>query len=208
MLFILWQTLFKPQIKSAAKDAVAGPLTSIQNQVDELTTTTAAGPHHGRCSDHHGAGVPVANAAARRSRRPPVTARPSPRRHDPSEAPGRPLPAAAPSPRQFGNPADFVLGTPVANGTSQEFSQSFSGEFSLTDLVVQNPHGDVGSVQIKRDDTVLFDFSLNDFRTQDLHNVAPLVFKPSKVFRFNVVCQTATDATSCPVTVSFAGFQK
>jgi hypothetical protein len=206
VFFILWQTLFKPQIKSAAKDAVAGPLTSLQNQVDDLTTTTATVPGGGPATTVAAGGgggggggggtttTTLAGGGGGGGGGGPTT--------------GTTTPSTGTFVTQFGNPADFVLGTPVATGTSQEFSQSFSGEFSLTDLVVQNPHGDVGEVQIKRDDTVLFDFSLNDFRTQDLHNVAPLVFKTSQVFRFNVVCQTATDATSCPITVSFAGFQK
>jgi hypothetical protein len=207
ILFILWQTLFKPQIKSAAKDAVAGPLTSLQNQVDELTTTTVAGaPTTAPTPATTAPGVPVTNANGTPVTNPDGTPVTTPATTPPVT--GTTTPSTGTFATQFGNPADFVLGTPVANGTSQEFSQSFSGEFSLTDLVVQNPHGDVGSVQIKRDDTVLFEFSLNDFRTQDLHNVAPLVFQPSQVFRFNVVCQTATDATACPVTVSFAGFQK
>jgi hypothetical protein len=199
VLFILWQTLFKPQIKSAAKDAVAGPLTSLQNQVDELTTTTATLPGGAPAptttvAGGGGGGGATTTVAGGGTGGGPTT--------------GTTTPAGGTFVTPFGNPADFVLGTPVANGTSQEFSQSFSGDFALTDLVVQNPHGDVGTVQIKRNDTVLFDFSLNDFRTQDLHNVAPLIFKVTDTFRMNVVCQTATDATSCPVAVSFAGFQK
>ena len=57
----------------------------------------------------------------------------------------------------FGNPADFQLGvgSPVGEGTSQSFGNEFSNVFAVTDMVLQNPTGDIGMVQISRDGHVL-----------------------------------------------------
>ena len=43
ILWILWITLFKPTVESAAKDAVAAPLASLNEKVDALAPTTVAG---------------------------------------------------------------------------------------------------------------------------------------------------------------------
>ena len=79
----------------------------------------------------------------------------------------------------FGNPADFQFGgTPVRGGTAQNFTNPFSSTFAVTDIVLQNPGGDTGIVQIKRDGTILLDSTLENFRDLDLHFVAPYMFTP------------------------------
>ena len=66
-------------------------------------------------------------------------------------------------------------------GTSQAFGNEFSNVFAVTDIVLQNPTGDIGSVQISRDARVLMTSALENFRDLDLHFVAPYMFRPGRV---------------------------
>ena len=112
----------------------------------------------------------------------------------------------------FGNPRDFQLGaaTPVAAGTPQAFSQAFTHPFALTDVVMQNPGGDTGVVQISRGGSVLMTSALENFRDYDLHFVAPYVFTAGQSLVMTVTCTTPgpTNTSGCAVSGSFAGFEK
>ncbi len=190
VLWILWLTLFKPTIQSAAKDAVAGPLDSLAKRVDEVApTTTAAGSAGG------------------------VT---------PTTVPGgsnggvTPTTVGSAGSGQFetifGNPADFQLGiaSAVAPGSSQAFDHAFTAEFSVTDIVIQNPAGDAGLVQIARDGNVLLTSALENFRDHDLHYVSPFVFKSGQKLTMTVTCTTPapTSVSGCAASASFNGFSK
>jgi hypothetical protein len=200
VLFILWQTLFKPRIESTARDAVAAPVSSLQEQVNELTTTTAggdepattAGEDGGDGGDGDGSGGTEPGGG-----------------DGDGDGEGDGGGGDGEFATTFGDPIDFVLGSgsPTPPG-SQTFQQDFTGDFAMTDLVLQNPGGDVGTVQVTRGGTVLLDSSLNDFRTLDLHFVAPYMFGPDRPFQLVVNCVTPTNGANCPVTATFSGFIK
>ncbi|TDV46171.1 hypothetical protein [Actinophytocola oryzae] len=79
----------------------------------------------------------------------------------------------------------------------------------ITDIILQNPRGDAGTLQIKRGDDVLYETGLANFRDLDFHFLEPLVFSPDKPLTIDVSCQlpgAPEPATGkCRPSVSFSG---
>jgi hypothetical protein len=206
ILWILWITLFKPTVQSAAKDAVAAPLASLNDKVAALTPTTAAGGGGGGgggattttlVGGGGGGGATTTTVAGGGATTVPTTTT--------STTPGSTFATA------FGNPADFQLGigAVVPAGTSQDFSNPFSSTFAVTDIVLQNPNGDTGLVQIKRDGVVLQQSALENFRDLDLPRVSPYMFNPGSTMVMTVICNTpGPGEPGCAISGSFGGFQK
>ena len=78
----------------------------------------------------------------------------------------------------------------MAPGGAQDFDNPFSSTFAVTDMFLQNPNGDTGFVQIKRDGDVLMQSALENFRDLDLHFVAPYMFNPGSKLTMTVACTT------------------
>lgn len=78
--------------------------------------------------------------------------------------------------------------------------------FVVTDLILQNPRGDIGSIRILRGTDVLYEFGLGNFRDYDYHSIAPLTFPTDKKLQIAVSCQTpgGTDG-KCRPSVTFSG---
>jgi hypothetical protein len=82
-------------------------------------------------------------------------------------------------------------------GITQERSESMSvppdSQFLMTDLVLQNPNGDLGSAQLLRNGDVLYTWDLgamnsaNEFQPR----VSPLPFEPSDNIVLSVGCEAA-----------------
>ena len=201
ILWILWITLFKPTVESAAKDAVEAPLASLNDKVDALTPTTAGG------GAGAGAGATTTTVAAGGAGTPTVTTTTV---LGDVVAPTTTTPTSTFS-TPFGNPADFQLGfgAQVPAGSSQDFTNPFSSTFAVTDMVLQNPNGDTGFVQIKRDGNVIMQSALENFRDLDLHFVAPYMFNPGQNLVMTIACTTpGPTLPGCAVSGSFGGFQK
>ncbi len=109
----------------------------------------------------------------------------------------------------LGVPTDLRLSVAPAGGNSETDSQTIGrGErLAVTDVVFQNPTGAVGTVSLLRDDEVLLQSELANFRDFDLHLVAPYVFDESTDIVLEVDCRTpGPSATDCPVGASILGF--
>ena len=109
----------------------------------------------------------------------------------------------------LGVPTDLRLSVAPGGGNSETDSQTIGrGErLSVTDVVFQNPTGAVGTVSLLRDDEVLLQSELANFRDFDLHLVAPYVFDESTDIVLEVDCRTpGPGATDCPVGASILGF--
>ncbi len=72
----------------------------------------------------------------------------------------------------------------------------------VTDIVLQNPNGDSGRLQIRRGDNVLLVVELSNFRDLDYHFVAPIVFTESQTLVMSAECTSET----CTPGMYFAGF--
>ena len=80
--------------------------------------------------------------------------------------------------------------------------------FSLTDLVMENPNGDTGTITIMRGGDTLFSSALQNFRDLDFHFVAPYRFPSNSSFKVVVTCTTPGAGQTCTPAVSADGFQQ
>ncbi len=206
VLWILWKTLLQPTVESTARDAVADPIQALEERVEAVETTVPAladvpagedgageedggGAQDGAGEDGAGAddaGVEDGGVGA--------------------EEPATPADAVFSTP--FGNPVDFQLGDRVAAGNSAPFTGSVPGDFSLTDMIIQNPRGDTGFVTISRGADDIFVSALENFRDLDRHFVAPYLFPEGQSLTMTITCTTAVDPAGCDISASFAGFAK
>ena len=72
----------------------------------------------------------------------------------------------------------------------------------VTDIVLQNPTGDTGSLQIRRNGTPLLVVELGNFRDLDYHFVAPIVFTAGQKLELGANCT----AGACTPGAYFAGY--
>ncbi len=79
----------------------------------------------------------------------------------------------------------------------------------VTDLIMQNPRGDAGTLIIKRGDEVLLETGLANFRDLDYHFLEPWTFSPDKPLTVEVSCQLPgppePGTGKCRPSVSFSG---
>ena len=98
-------------------------------------------------------------------------------------------------------------------GITQERSESMSvppdSQFLMTDLVLQNPNGDLGTAQLLRNGDVLYTWDLgamnsaNEFQPR----VSALPFEPSDNIVLSVACEAAgkPSGTGCEIAVLMGG---
>ncbi len=119
-----------------------------------------------------------------------------------------PAPAAA---GPVGDPVAYRIAVDV--GITQNRSESLSlppdSAFRLTDVVLQNPNGDLGTAQLLRNADVLYEWDLgamnsaNEFQPR----ISPLPFEPSDNIVLAVECDAAgrTTGTGCEIAVLLTG---
>ncbi len=109
----------------------------------------------------------------------------------------------------LGEPADLRLSAEPAEGQTDTdtFRVGTSMVWSVTDIIFQNPTGAAGQVTLMRDDEVLLDESLANFRDLDFHLVAPFVFEGGSNITMSVTCDApGPGQDSCAVGTTLAGF--
>ena len=110
-----------------------------------------------------------------------------------------------------GEPVDYRIAVDV--GVTQERSESVTvppdSEFHLTDLVLQNPNGDLGTAQLLRNGDILYEFDLGSMVSANefLPRVTPLPFAPSDNIVLAVDCDVVgqTSGTGCEIAVLLTG---
>lgn len=109
----------------------------------------------------------------------------------------------------LGTPTDLRLDVDPAGGNvaAASFTVEPGTVLSITDVVLQNPTGAVGTVSLRRGDEVILRSELANFRDFDLHFVAPYTFDGQTEIVLEVDCRTpGAGATTCPVGASLVGF--
>lgn len=162
LVLAAWLLLLKPAVTSAAKEAVQKPLAQVAQQADEADRKAdAAG------SKAEAAGKPVEGAVATR---PPVA--PEVR----TTAPVRVRLATA-------------LGASNTPGTDS-FVVPAKTTMIITDVVLQNPQGDTGRVDVVVDGNAILTLALANFRDLDFHFVSPIQVPAGKSLTIRTTCQT------------------
>ncbi len=112
----------------------------------------------------------------------------------------------------LGEPTDLrltVQGNPGTTVTeSFDFDQNGSRRvLSVTDVILQNPTGAVGRLELLRDGEVWLNQEMANFRDLDFHLVAPFQFDSGSTISLRVTCQTpGPGTTSCEASATTAGF--
>src|SRR5262249_54007180 len=75
---------------------------------------------------------------------------------------------------------------------------------AVTDIVLENPLGDNGILQIRVGSTIPFEFALSNFRSIDYHFLQPLDFTPARPMVLAVECTKPVSKT-CTDALSFSG---
>jgi hypothetical protein len=199
ILVALWFTVLKPEVHSAATAAVAqaaAPLKSSAAKASQAAqaanqaatrANAAAGPAGGAAgSGKTGAGGSSGSGGAA------ATAA-----------------AAAATAAANGTPVSVLLQSNAAPTTSAKFStvtykMPAKDTLDVSDLVLQNPLGDTGTMQIRSGSTTLFEFGLANFRSIDYHFVQSLIFTSAHPLVLAVQCKNA-GKTHCTAGFSFSG---
>lgn len=108
-----------------------------------------------------------------------------------------------------GEPLAFRLDPSAGPGGSNvdSFTVPAGQLLRLTDIVLQNPQGDTGRLEVRRDGDVLLTLALQNFRDIDYHFVAPILFTEGSSLQLSLVCDAVTaPSTSCRPSGSFVGF--
>jgi hypothetical protein len=88
-----------------------------------------------------------------------------------------------------GNPIDGRLFLTGPGQTS--FTVPAGRTLRVTDIVLQNPGANTGSLRVKRGDQVLLEVGLENFRSQDFHFVTPISFSSEQRLILEAQCTGA-----------------
>jgi len=190
-LVLLWFLLLKPAIKSSAEDAVAPQAKqAADNAAAAKKASGSAAGAAGAAQNSAGSAQQSANKAAQvvGDANPPSTFVTTP----------------------FSN--RLQANTPDGGTTTTPFVVPAKTTMKLTDLVMSNPQGDFGRVQIKLKGATLFDMALENFRDIDYHFVSPIEGAPGDQLEMVVKCRqpgkppaSASNPTTCDTSMYFGG---
>ncbi len=182
-LLALWFFLLKPTVESTAREAVSGDVAQAEEKA-----AAAAGQAQQAAEKATAAGEQAAAAA--------------------SGAESPPFGASSATPE--GDPFDrrFALTMTADGGTDDDvFVVPKDRTLALTDLVLQNPQGDDGTLVVDRGDGNVLTFELRNFRDWDYHFVSPIIVGPEEELRVEGACRTpGPDADRCRPAVLLGGF--
>jgi hypothetical protein len=102
-----------------------------------------------------------------------------------------------------GTAAPSIDGRLVVKGNSTaEFAVPGGKTLQVTDIVLENPNGDTGTLSIKRSGAVLLQVNMANFRDLDYHFVSPIIFTAGQ--RLQVTADGC--AAQCTPGAYFSGF--
>ena len=96
---------------------------------------------------------------------------------------------AGAAPAAVGTPIDGRLFLTSAGTT--DYTVPDNRTLQLTDVVLQNPAGNTGTLQIQRDGNALLVVALDNFRDLDYHFVTPIVFTAGQKLQLVATCTSA-----------------
>jgi hypothetical protein len=190
---VLWFTLLKPVIASTAKAEADKQNSQLAAAVQQLRQQAAQNGGGGAGGAKSGAAVAGAGATA--------PAAPA--------APAAPPPAPTAWRMQTNAPANQAVGT----FTVTNLASSLAGQpMGIEDIILQNPNGDTGVLQIRKKngstDTVLLAVGLENFRDLDYHLLQSWQMTKDDHLEIAVSCQNGTgkpNTGACSSAVSFSG---
>lgn len=194
-LTALWFAVLKPQVHSIATQAVAAASQNLAssaakanqaaqraNQAAQLANSTAGGGAGAGTGTESASGGASGGANAKKK-------------------PGTAGTAAKTTPVSTMLQANAK---PSAKFVTASYAMAAKQTLDVTDIVLENPVGDSGILQIRSGTKVLFTFGLANFRSIDYHFVQPLVFTKAGPLVLAVQCQNP-GGKACTDGLSFSG---
>lgn len=180
LLAVLWFTLLRPAIESAAQGAVEEPLAEQAQRTDALQDAVAdvqeqVGDGAGGDDDD-----------------------------DADEGDG-PSAVRVRTARDF---TLAVSQTPQGEQVATSGSVTPEGDdrLEITDIILQNPEGNEGLLRVRRGTDILLQVALQNFRDLDYHFVGPLAFTSDAGVNIQIVCQDVIEpSTECSASALFSG---
>lgn len=192
-LFVLWQAVLKPTVSSTAREVAEEETAPLE---DAVTTSQET-------ADDAAASAEEARIAAGLAPKPKGAA---------GAAGGTAGSAGAGGPVGAGGSAgreatDFRIAANAPPGPLVPFTFTPPKDklVWVSDIVLQNPRGDSGILTIRRGDTVLLEFGLENFRDVDYHLIQPARFSREEPVVIGVECRNPGGA-ACTPSVYFTGY--
>ncbi|MEU9760051.1 hypothetical protein AB0D98_09780 [Streptomyces sp. NPDC047987] len=187
----LWYALLRPAVKSAAREAITPEAVRSAVAADKSRTQdpdqgTSAGTGTGADGSSAGASSGASSGAAK----------PSPSPGDGASA-GASDGAGAAAPTS----AQVQVRDSVGGGanTSTALRVPAGRTFQLTDIVVQNPQGDAGTLVVSSGrDTPVLRLALENFRDSDYHFVTPILVPARGKVTMTVDCRKVGKPVNAP----------
>ncbi|MFC0434194.1 hypothetical protein [Kutzneria buriramensis] len=183
----LWFTVIKPEVQSTAKEAAqeqVTPVISIANQAQQQASSAQQQASQAQAAAGGGAPKPGTPGTGTGT--------------GAGDVPGTDtdfrIVANAPVTADPNNFKKFGMDTPPPADKT----------LVVTDFLLQNPYGDTGIIRLQRDNQVLAEFGLGNFRAFDYHVGQTWRFAPGQHLVITVNCASATSGT-CRSSASFSG---
>jgi hypothetical protein len=217
-LVVLWFTLFRPAVASIAQDATQAQASQAQSAAAQASKAAqqassaasqaqqASGGGSGGGSGSGAGGGSGAGAGGNKSGTGGAGGGAGGAAGGGAGGSGGSLSSVA-----AGAPVEFRIATaanPVTNNSFQNFSYTAPNHKTMVigDLVLQNPLGDNGILQLKVGNNVVLEEGLANFRDLDYHFVDQLHVAADQQVTVAVSCQQpGAGATQCTPSVSFSG---
>jgi hypothetical protein len=192
-------TVLKPEFHSAATAAVAQAVAPLKSSAAQASQAAQAA---NQAAQRANAAAGPAGAASSSSQKKAASAARA-------SASASTAAAAASAAAVAGTPVSVLLQSNAPPTTSAKFSTvtyhiPAKDTLDVSDLVLQNPLGDTGTMQIRSGTTELFEFGLANFRSIDYHFVQALIFNSAHPLILAVQCKNP-GKTNCTAGFSFSG---
>jgi hypothetical protein len=192
-LALVWFFLLKPTIKTTARDAVAQPIAQADKKAAAAQQTAQQ------------AASKADTAAAAAAGKAPAKTTPTTPAKKPTKKPT--TTTAASTANALGSPTLGRIATSCPPTCGGEVKAGPKQVLSLTDLVMQNPEGDSGTITLAFRGTTELVFRLDNFRDYDYHFIAAPTLHPNEAMTVTVVCQNK-GKKACTAAVFWTGFVK
>lgn len=183
-LVALWFLVFKPEVHSAATQAVQQQTSSLASSAAKASKAASQANQAAENADSAAAGG--GSGAGHKG--------------------ASPSPSPSASATSAPVPVSTLIPSAVPPGKTGTYTYKLKKKQMLTvsDMLLENPAGDTGTMKIQSGKTPLFEFGLADFRDLDYHFVQPLTFTVANPLEIVVAC-TNTGTTKCSAAVSISG---